>query len=234
VDRSSGEKKGHETIGPSRLDKHHRWRRHNMLQRFLAFYLTSLASLIISNGAMAQDSATATVVVLVPEDAKLYFDGNGTKQTGTTRTFTTPPVKVGTELYYQLKADVVREGKLLTQTKKVAIRGGETTHVDFSSDTPEATPQADEALPTSGWPRKIVNDGSTITVYQPQVERWEGNQLGAFAAVSVETKASPLPSFGVIWICARTSVDKEHRQVTLEEFRISKAIFPTAQDKADE
>jgi hypothetical protein len=79
-----------------------------------------------------------------------------------------------------------------------------------------------------GWPRQIQQGGNTITIYQPQVERWDGNQLQSRAAVAVETPASAQPTYGVIWLSARTEVDKERRLVTLEDCRISTGTFPTA------
>jgi len=80
----------------------------------------------------------------------------------------------------------------------------------------------------SGWPRQIQKDGNTITLYQPQIERWDGNQLQSRAAVAVETAAAAQPTYGVIWLSARTEVDKERRLVTLEDCTISKGTFPTA------
>src|SRR5271170_4984811 len=58
---------------------------------------------------------------------------------------------------------------------------------------------------TSGWPRTLSNN-EQITVYQPDVESWTGNQIIERAAVSILTRASSEPSYGVIWITARTEV----------------------------
>jgi hypothetical protein len=82
-----------------------------------------------------------------------------------------------------------------------------------------------------GWPRQIQSDGNTITVYQPQVESWDGNVLKERAAVSVSTAASPTPTFGVIWFTARTDVDKTTRMVTLHDIDLTRASFPTAKDQ---
>jgi len=35
----------------------------------------------------------------------------------------------------------------------------------------------DDRATDIGWPRQIQKDGTTITIYQPQVKRWDGNQL---------------------------------------------------------
>jgi hypothetical protein len=82
-------------------------------------------------------------------------------------------------------------------------------HAATAAETPE-----DEQPPSSDtWPRKVTIDGATVTIYQPQVEKWDGNRLEASAAVAVETRASPRPTYGVIRLGARTEVDKEDRQL---------------------
>jgi hypothetical protein len=86
----------------------------------------------------------------------------------------------------------------------------------------------DDGVTDIGWPRQIQRDGNTITIYQPQVERWAGNQLQSRAAVAVETAASAQPIYGVIWLSARTEVDKDRRLVTLEDCTITTGTFPAA------
>jgi hypothetical protein len=105
-----------------------------------------------------------------------------------------------------------------------------TLHAAAAAETPE-----DEQPPSSDtWPRKVTIDGATVTIYQPQVEKWDGNRLEASAAVAVETRASPRPTYGVIRLGARTEVDKEDRLVTLYDMKVTSAKFPAAPDKAEE
>lgn len=85
-----------------------------------------------------------------------------------------------------------------------------------------------------GWPRKLTRDGLTFTVYLPQIEKWERNKLEARAALAIESKASPLPTFGVAWFSARTEVDKESRLVVLDDLQITKVNFPAAEEKNQE
>lgn len=82
------------------------------------------------------------------------------------------------------------------------------------------------------WPRESTEDGRTYTVYQPQIEKWDGTRLHARAAVSVESQASPVQHFGVVWFSARAEVDKVNRLVSLSEFRIDKFAFPSEPDRA--
>jgi len=209
-----------------------------MTHRLLSLALIVALGLGIANVAATQDTASASVVVTVPADARLCFNGTLMKETGTERRFTTPPLQPGADFYYEIKAEVTRQGQVIPQTQEVAVRAGETTRVDFSglgTEAPAAngsgsgTPQVADA----GWPRKVVNNGTTLTVYQPQIEKWERNQLEARAAVSVATQANAQPTYGVMWISARTEVAKENGQVTLANIKVTRATFPSAPDKVD-
>lgn len=84
------------------------------------------------------------------------------------------------------------------------------------------------------WPRKFSANGKDITIYQPQVENWQGTNLEERAAVAIETKAAPEPVFGVIWIKSRTDIDKSQRLVARQDIRVTKANFPTEPNKAEE
>ena len=92
-------------------------------------------------------------------------------------------------------------------------------------DNPSLSKQPPADDTDNGWPREF-SDGVQITVYQPQVESWKGNQLKERAAVSIRAAASAIPTYGVIWISARTEVDKANRLVTLEDVQIMRGSFP--------
>src|SRR5262245_37226782 len=88
------------------------------------------------------------------------------------------------------------------------------------------------------WPRVIEDGDVTYTVYQPQIDKFEDGILEARAAVQVETKTDDdkktRTSYGVVWIKANTTIDKENSLVQLDDIQLPKANFPTAGDKADE
>ena len=86
--------------------------------------------------------------------------------------------------------------------------------------------RAEAGLP-SAWPRQIATPGGTIEVYQPQLGRWSGNRLEAYAAVSIKGTGLAERAYGVIWFTARTEVDKANRLVTLNDFRLTRRSFPT-------
>jgi len=98
-----------------------------------------------------------------------------------------------------------------------------------SAGTTRVQQHVDEA-----WPRIATRGDETISMYQPQVESWEGDQVSAYAAVAVVSKTSKTTRYGVVWFTARTEVDKVNRQVTLSDFQITKVKFPTLEAREAE
>jgi uncharacterized protein (TIGR03000 family) len=81
--------------------------------------------------AAADDAASATVVIKLPADAELYFDDRPTKQVGAERTYVTPELTPDREYVYQVKIGYTRDGRMMTQTKSVSVRAGQTSRVEF-------------------------------------------------------------------------------------------------------
>lgn len=95
---------------------------------------------------------------------------------------------------------------------------------------PQTATQAQED-PT--WPRVIADGDHDITVYQPQVERWQDDVLEARAAVSIDKPGTETQTLGVVWFKAHTQVDKESDLVTLHNIEVVKASFPSDTANAD-
>ena len=89
--------------------------------------------------------------------------------------------------------------------------------------------------PDVAWPREVkAGDGTVITVYQPQAERWADNKLSGRAAVAVKRPGDKEPRYGVIELGASTQIDKSTDLVTLTNLRITKSTFPGAtQEESD-
>jgi uncharacterized protein (TIGR03000 family) len=77
----------------------------------------------------------ATVRVRLPADARLTIDGGPTASTGGTRFFASPPLAPGQTFYYTLSAEVRREGRRLTVTRRVAVRAGQESAVELTPAT---------------------------------------------------------------------------------------------------
>jgi uncharacterized protein (TIGR03000 family) len=78
-----------------------------------------------------ETNAPATIQVNLPADATLTIDGAVTSSTSASRAFATPTLETGKEYYYTLKAEIVRDGKTLSATKRVAVRAGEETRLEI-------------------------------------------------------------------------------------------------------
>jgi uncharacterized protein (TIGR03000 family) len=77
-------------------------------------------------------SAPAYIAVNVPADATITIDGAPTKSTSSTRVFSTPELNAGTVYYYTLVAEVVRDGKTLIATEKVAVEAGASVQITLN------------------------------------------------------------------------------------------------------
>ena len=89
---------------------------------------------------------------------------------------------------------------------------------------PGAVPDPD------AWPRSIKQDATTYTVYQPQLDTWDGVALEARAAVAVQPDGAKETTYGVIYLQAKTTVDREERLVHFEDIKVTKAQFPSLPD----
>jgi hypothetical protein len=107
------------------------------------------------------------------------------------------------------------------------------TAVASAGSTPSASEPSTPANPDP-WPRQIPLATASVTVYQPQVESWKGNRLTFRSAVASKAHDSDQKIFGVIWGSAQTHVDRIDRMVTLEDFQLSRAHFPTLPDDGTE
>jgi len=76
--------------------------------------------------------APARLVVRLPADARLTIDGGPTRSTGPTRWYVSPPLGPGKTFHYDLRAEVVRDGRRLTATRRVAVRAGQEVDVTMA------------------------------------------------------------------------------------------------------
>ena len=80
------------------------------------------------------------------------------------------------------------------------------------------------------WPRQMQITGGTLTVYQPQVDSWDGGFLKFRAAVAVKPSDGGQEVFGVIRASAHTLVDRTARMVSLFNFSLLQIDFPSLPD----
>lgn len=82
--------------------------------------------------------------------------------------------------------------------------------------------------PSNVWPLRFNVAGTDFTVFEPQPDSWDGHQLVARSAVAVQGSHQPEATYGVVSFTAVTLVDKNTHRVTLANFQVTSADFPTA------
>jgi uncharacterized protein (TIGR03000 family) len=80
-------------------------------------------------GSVAPDRAK--VIVQLPADAKLYVDDQPIKISSDNQTFNTPRLDRGQTYYYEVRAEVVRDGKTVVESKRILVKGGQEVSVAF-------------------------------------------------------------------------------------------------------
>ena len=111
--------------------------------------------------------------------------------------------------------DCSQSQQSLPDAPSSVIPSPERPNSQTTSDATRAEKRNDEA-----WPRKASHGSETISMYQPEVETWKGDELHAYAALAVTSAVNRTTKYGVLWFTARTEVDKVNRQVTLDDFQI--------------
>jgi uncharacterized protein (TIGR03000 family) len=81
-------------------------------------------------------SDSGVLTVWVPNDAKVTINGLVTKSTGSKRSFVSYGLRPGYTYKYEVKAEVVFEGKVVTDTKLVSLTAGERNGVAFGFNIP--------------------------------------------------------------------------------------------------
>lgn len=64
---------------------------------------------------------------------------------GAERSFVTPAIEAGRDFQYTMKVEYVRDGQAVTDSKKVFVRAGETSTVEFADSAALAAAPSDKA-----------------------------------------------------------------------------------------
>jgi uncharacterized protein (TIGR03000 family) len=73
----------------------------------------------------------AKVIVQLPAGAKLYVDNQPIKTSADNQAFNTPQLQPGQTYYYEVRAEAVRDGKTVVESKRVLVRAGQEVSVAF-------------------------------------------------------------------------------------------------------
>ena len=89
----------------------------------------------------ARRSSEGVLQVNLPAKAKIFVNGRPTRLTGESRRFVAPNLRNGKQYVYNVKAEMVRDGEVVEQTKQVTIHPGRTTELAF-----DFQPEVDTSL----------------------------------------------------------------------------------------
>jgi uncharacterized protein (TIGR03000 family) len=74
---------------------------------------------------------TATVQVLVPANADVWFDGNKSTDFGPMRTVSTPSLQPGKTASFEVKVSWTENGQPVTRTQRVDVQAGNQRVMNF-------------------------------------------------------------------------------------------------------
>jgi len=79
-------------------------------------------------------SAEARITVFVPADAEVFFERESTTQRGRERLYLTPPLTVGENYQYEIRARWQDRGKTIERSRKISLTGGDSIRVNFLTE----------------------------------------------------------------------------------------------------
>jgi uncharacterized protein (TIGR03000 family) len=86
---------------------------------------------VVQPVSMAAVAAPAAIQIRTTPTARVWFDGTATTQTGTVRTFSTPPLEPGKTYSYKVRACWLEDGRPTVRTRTVEVASGGTAEVDL-------------------------------------------------------------------------------------------------------
>ncbi len=81
-------------------------------------------------GDLMAAGAPAHVTITAPADARLTVDG--AEVPGSARTFSTPTLEAGRTFYYTVTAEMTREGRKVSDSRRVLVSAGQDVSVEFT------------------------------------------------------------------------------------------------------
>lgn len=94
-----------------------------------------------------EEPNVALVIAHVPEDARIWFEGDPTELTGTLRYFTSPPLKPGKGYTYAVQVQWYEDGHWVSQRHALPVRAGGVHCLDLvPSKSPDVESEAAASL----------------------------------------------------------------------------------------
>jgi uncharacterized protein (TIGR03000 family) len=78
---------------------------------------------------------TALINVRVPPNAEVFFDDEGTSQSGSFRSFISPPLNSDRNFVYHIRARWTEDGRQVEKVRNIEVHAGDRLFVNFISPT---------------------------------------------------------------------------------------------------
>jgi uncharacterized protein (TIGR03000 family) len=101
----------------------------------------------------AQQDNAAHLMVYVPANAQLWFNGTPTQLTGTQREFFSPPLTPGQMYHYEIRARWMENGRPVDVTRTVAVQANDWKEIDMTSQAPPSGSTIPPPAPTQPLPK---------------------------------------------------------------------------------
>lgn len=104
--------------------------------------ISALAMLIIPTAALAAppEGKPAVFTLTLPADAQIWFDGVITRQVGSVRIFESPPLPVGKQFSYRIRARWQGDRGAVELSRQVSFTGGDRITLDWMPPSINRTP----------------------------------------------------------------------------------------------
>jgi uncharacterized protein (TIGR03000 family) len=216
--------------------------------RLARWSLLLLAGLWLLQGlAQAETEAKpVTLLIKLPADAELYINGDKTKQTGTERTFESPPVPVDKtkKYHYQIKAVWKENGKEVVREQRFDVKPGQVNELDLlAGPKAKLTVKAPESIDVqAGGEAKIplkfttenIKGGITTTTHgaPPKSRVTEGTLIPGAKEGSVEVQVDKGTKAGPYDLVVRASADGAQAEATVK-LNVKAAAAPAGKLKVE-
>jgi uncharacterized protein (TIGR03000 family) len=85
------------------------------------------------------DTTRARLIFDLPEGAKHFVDDRPIGNVAASKQLTTPPLKAGTNYYYEVRAEVTVDGEPVSETRRIVVTAGKVVREDFRTIRASAT-----------------------------------------------------------------------------------------------
>ena len=86
-----------------------------------------------TDGEVSAPARVSRITVTLPASARLWIENVECPLTSSVRTFDTPPLSGNQQYFYNVRAEIVRDGRTISETQRIVITPGQEARIDFNT-----------------------------------------------------------------------------------------------------